>query len=434
MKTNFTFALCLLFTLNSFAQSYTSYRTGSATSVEVIPLGGSCLMGGASESDEAMQWFLQRANGGDVLVLRASGSDGYNNYMYSELGVTVNSVETIVFNNSTASYDTYVLQRIQEAEAIWFAGGDQWNYISYWRDTEVQNLINNAVNFENLVIGGTSAGMAILGRFYFSAENGTITSAQALANPYDSDLTVPNAPFLNNWYLNDVITDTHYDDPDRRGRHTTFLARILADYSSAGFIHMKGIACDEYTAVCIDENGAARVFGDYPSFDDNAYFIQVNCELSDMLPETCEPNTPLHWDRGGQALKVYKVKGTTTGSNAFDLGDWKTGSGGTWEHWSVNNGTLVIEPGAQINCVLSVDEVTEDTLQIFPNPVENQLSITSKKPIQAIELLDSFGRMLTKKEVSNLQETSIDVTQLSSGTYFLKVTMNNAIMIKKVIK
>ena len=45
----------------------------------------------------------------------------------------------------------------------------------------------------------------------------------------------------------DVITDTHYDDPDRKGRHVVFLSRILNDYATIG----KGIACDEYTAVCM---------------------------------------------------------------------------------------------------------------------------------------------------------------------------------------
>ena len=43
-----------------------------------------------------MQWFLEQANGGDVLVLRASGSDGYNQYLYNDLGINVNSVESIV--------------------------------------------------------------------------------------------------------------------------------------------------------------------------------------------------------------------------------------------------------------------------------------------------------------------------------------------------
>lgn len=62
------------------------------------------------------------ADGGDILVLRASGSDGYNNYFYSQLGVTINSVETIVFNNGQAASNAYIQRRIDEAEAIWLAG------------------------------------------------------------------------------------------------------------------------------------------------------------------------------------------------------------------------------------------------------------------------------------------------------------------------
>ena len=104
-------------------------------------------MGGASENDNAMAWFLQQANGGDILVLRASGSDGYNDYLYEDLGVTVNSVETIKFNSASAASDPYIHQRIQQAEGIWFAGGDQWDYVSYWRETAVDSLINLEVCF-----------------------------------------------------------------------------------------------------------------------------------------------------------------------------------------------------------------------------------------------------------------------------------------------
>ena len=72
------------------------------------------MMGGATEHDEAMKWFLQRANGGDVLVLRASGSDGYNDYMYTDLGITLNSVETIVFNDGSAANETYIHNKIKK--------------------------------------------------------------------------------------------------------------------------------------------------------------------------------------------------------------------------------------------------------------------------------------------------------------------------------
>ena len=73
------------------AQGYTSYFIGNATDVATSPQGCVCLMGGAGEDDHAMAWFLERVDGGDVLVLRCSGSDGYNDYLYSELSVDVES-------------------------------------------------------------------------------------------------------------------------------------------------------------------------------------------------------------------------------------------------------------------------------------------------------------------------------------------------------
>jgi len=142
----------------------------------------------------------------------------------------------------------------------------------------------------------------------------------------------------------------------------------------------------------------------------------------------------LHWDKAGTALKVYKIKGNVEGTNTFDLSDWQTGSGGVWEHWSVNNGTFITTVGTQINCILSVDEVAEIALNFYPNPVKNELYITAEKPLKSIVLLDSFGRIVIQKEASGERETSLNVSKLSSGTYFLKVQVNNAIIIKKVIK
>ena len=329
-----------------YSQSYTSYFTGNTNDTITSPLGGICLMGGATEDDNAMKWFLEQANGGDILILRTSGSDGYNQYLYSQLGISVNSVESIVFNNASASNQNYIHSKILQAEAIWFAGGNQWNYISYWRDTPVDSLIRHVLNTRNIVIGGTSAGMAILGEYYFSAENGTVISSTALNNPYNSLVTIDSAKFLEIDILKDIITDTHYDDPDRKGRHVVFISRMLTDYNSEA----KGIACDEYTAVCIDTNGIAHVYGSFPTYDDNAYFLQINCEISANIPENITSNTPLTWYRSGQAIKVYKIKGTSTGLNSFDLNTWEDGTGGVWENWFVLNGQLSESISSPINC------------------------------------------------------------------------------------
>lgn len=328
--------IALFLTGAAFGQSYQSYFTGNPVDAVTSPTGGICLMGGSTESDAAMRWFLKSADGGDVLVLRASGADGYNDYFYSELGVAVNSVETLVFTGAEASEEAYIHDKINKAEAIWIAGGDQYNYVKYWRGTPIASLINQAVKTRHIAIGGTSAGMAVLGGFYFSARFDTVTSDTALANPYDRRVAVDSARFLAPAILANVITDTHYANRNRQGRHVAFMARILVDYG----VRATGIACDENVAVCIPAHGPARIFGNYPQTENKAYFIQTNTALGDVTPGSCAENAPLDWNIGAQTLKVYGAYGTPDGANTFDLADWKTATGGRWETWHVDRGVL----------------------------------------------------------------------------------------------
>jgi cyanophycinase-like exopeptidase len=402
------------------AQDFTSYFTGNNNDSESNALGGFCLMGGATEDDQAMVWFLEKANGGDVLILRTSGSDGYNDYFYNELNVNLNSVETLVFHHPNASNNAYVLSRINQAEAIWVAGGDQWDYISYWRNSPIAAAINDGIANRNIVMGGTSAGMAIMGQYYFSAQNGSATSEMALNNPFHPFVTVDGASFLENEILAQTITDTHFDNPERKGRLTSFLARIHTDYGVFG----KAIACDEYTAVCIEPNGLARVFGGFPNYDDNAYFIQTNCELINPSPENISPNSPLTWNHNGQALKVYQVKGTADGTNTFDLNLWETGNGGEWMHWSVENGVFFESSGTPINCeALSHQVVLKEKIQGFPNPTQGKfilkLEDLNELPFE-IQVYTMMGQEIKNIRFENFYpEIRVDLTPLQTGSYWV---------------
>lgn len=425
MKTHYCIISLLSFFLSS-AQNYTEYATGSSVDVEVNPDFGICMMGGASENDNAMIWFLEKANGGDVVILRASGSNGYNNYMYSQLGVTINSVTTFVIHNEAGALDPYVLQKVENAEAIWFAGGDQFDYVSYFKGNAMETALNNFVNVKQGVIGGASAGMAILGGAYFSAENGTVTNAQALSNPYHTRMTLGYNDFLQVPFLENIVTDTHYDDPDRRARHTTFLARYATDNNSRSF----GIACNEYTAVCIDNLGIARVFGDYPNYPEFAYFLQSNC-VDDYLPETCVDGQPLTWNKGTEAVKVAKIPGVPTGTNFFDVSNWTAGLGESWENWYVNNGTFTTTVTVDPLCApLSLDEVSINTVKVYPNPFSDYIIIEGLQNQSQVSLLSINGALIKKVDT----DKPINTSDLASGVYFLKVNSNEYSQTFKLIK
>lgn len=410
----------------SFSQNYTEYATGNSTDLVVNPDQGVCLMGGATEHDEAMRWFLRKANGGDIVVLRASGSDGYNDYFYSDLGVSINSVTTFVIHNETGAIDSYVLNKVANAEGIWFAGGDQYDYVSFFKDNDMEDILNAFINTKKGVVGGTSAGMAILGSAYFSAENGTVTNAQALSNPYHSRMTLGYNDFLEIPFMDDIITDTHYDDPDRRGRHSAFLARYASDNGSRSF----GIACNEYTAVCVDSDGKCYVYGDYPNYEEHAFFLQANC-VTDYAPENCTNGSPLNWNKNGDAIKVYKVPGTNNGANYFDISDWESGSGGIWQNWYINNGTFMASSGVNPQCnSLDIPEFDDEQVAVFPNPFENDIYITSETDIRNVQLFDVLGTEVKTSVNSN----TIEATFLASGIYFLKLKSGNKEQTFKLIK
>ena len=277
--------------------------------------------------------------------------------------------------------------------------------------------------------------MAIQGKYYFSAEFGTVTSATALANPYSTNVTVDSTSFLINKYLEKVITDTHFDSPDRKGRLSTFLARMYMDYGVNG----RAIACDEYTAVCIDTNGTAKVFGGYPTYDDNAYFIQVNCEIAGNAPENCTSGNPLTWNQSGEALKVYQVKGTASGTNTFDAINWENGTGGTWHTWSVNTGTFNEQSSTAINCTsLNLIEQTALEINFYPNPVQDMLFLETneKEKIKSVTIKNMNGSVIeTLATQRNEQGIQINLHDVIPGTYLLCVAFdNNAICTKIFIK
>ena len=419
--------LFLLSIQTLFAQNYSEYLTGNASDVSTNHQSGVCLMGGAGEQDEAMVWFLNQANGGDVVVLRASEADGYNDYFYTELGVTINSVRTFVINNADGAVDPYVLEKVANAEAIWFAGGDQYDYVNYFKDNAMETTLNTYINTKKGVIGGTSAGMAILGDAYFSAEYGSLDSVVALSNPYHPRVALGYNDFLKIPFLEDVITDSHFANRNRQGRISVFMARYAADNNKRSF----GIACNDYTAICVDADGKASVFGDYPAYEEFAYFLQANC-VSDFIPETLEKFKPVTWNKGGEALKVYKVPGTNTGMNYFDLSDWQTGDGGTWENWSVDDGAFITTEGTNPMCErLSNSDFEIFTVEVYPNPVTDQIFIKSKTPVQSAKVYNILGKEFSTTLSNN---NTIDVSALSSGMYVVKLSSETSEQTFKILK
>jgi len=237
------------------AAGYEYFVTGDpARSAPGATEPGLMLMGGSDNVDQAFRWLIKKSGGGRLVVLRASGDDNYHDYFFKELGGLV-SVETLVFHDKAASTDPRVLEILRHADGIFIAGGDQSNYVKFWQGTPVNAALDAHVR-AGRPIGGTSAGLAILGAYtYGCMDSISLLPADALRDPFGPSVTLIR-DFLHLPYLGDVITDSHFTARGRLGRLVPFVARLSVEEKRP----IQGLGVDEKTALCIEPDGTARVF------------------------------------------------------------------------------------------------------------------------------------------------------------------------------
>jgi cyanophycinase len=286
-------------------QGYDYYLTGNGADVVTPTTGLLVLQGGGTDVDENFVRMGARSGGGDFVVIRASGADGYNQYIYDLCAC--DSVETIVFKNRQAAFDPAVIAKIRNAEALFLAGGDQSDYVRLWKSTPIEDAIHH-VAAKPAPVGGTSAGMAVMSEFVYSAmSNSSLTSEEALADPFHRDLTLER-DFLSLAKLGGIITDQHLQERDRMGRTVAFLARLVRDgWTSRG----RAIAADRETALHVDPaDGSAEVLATATHPTPYVYFLQTSGP-----PEVCAPDTPLTY----RNVAVYRIGPGGT----FDLNRWK---------------------------------------------------------------------------------------------------------------
>lgn len=317
------------------------------------------LMGGGPDVDAAFRWLIQRAgitpaSGGRFVVIRATGTDAYNPYiLYSDEALTTSvqvadqwvggaslgltSVETLVIPSVKAANSAAVNAIVANANVVFIAGGDQSHYIRFWKGTALEQTLKTLMH-KNVPIGGTSAGLAVLGQFDYSALYKSATSELSMLDPYYKDITFDPSPlslsggFIAPPALESLIFDSHFDSRDRMGRLVTFVSRIVAPTvtpggalgcgggvlpaSSSGNKTARGIGIGVETALLVQGNGdgrpitASRVTNTSTTTESAIYFVRPS-----VPPTVCKPRTPL-------SVANVEVRKLADSRTVFNLTDW----------------------------------------------------------------------------------------------------------------
>ena len=88
---------------------------------------------------------------------------------------------------------------------------------------------------------------------------------------------------------------------------------------------------------------------------------------------------------------------------------------------------LNCEPGDGIE----TPTVSESSVNIYPNPVNNKLFVSTNSKIETISIYTITGVMVYNEKISN---NVIDVTSLNSGIYFVKINTKEGEIIERFVK
>ena len=196
-------------------------------------------------------WMAQKGGFGDVVILGYSGAD--NNAANAFLNVGCASATNVAVDWTNAN-DPALQAVIAGADIVWIRGGNQANYVLDWNNTLVEQAIVQVYQ-NGGVVGGTSAGCAVLSDVIYDSIAGSVLAREALRDPYHPFISFTD-DFLD--LTAGTFLDTHFTERGRIGRLAVFLARQWKDQGR----DLVGLGVDDRTAACFSPDGTFEVLGE----------------------------------------------------------------------------------------------------------------------------------------------------------------------------
>ena len=94
-------------------------------------------------------------------------------------------------------------------------------------------------------------------------------------------------------------------------------------------------------------------------------------------------------------------------------------------------------PRSEEVCVNSSNEgIAEMTtsLNIYPNPAGDEIRVSSEEMIEEVVVYDVYGRLQVTETPSHQDEMTVDVSDLNSGVYFVKVKFGSDEVVRRILK
>ena len=98
-----------------------------------------------------------------------------------------------------------------------------------------------------------------------------------------------------------------------------------------------------------------------------------------------------------------------------------------------NSGTVKYRIGMYTPSTTRTNEVSENNFSVYPNPVSSTITLQSNIDLEneEVKIVTFLGETVLAQKINN---TTIDVSELNNGIYFIQIRANKYLFTKKIIK
>jgi cyanophycinase len=211
------------------------------------------IIGGGTRGPSIMNTFVRLAGGSRSKVVIFP--------MASELADTAGPEQTALFKQFGAAEVLYLNLKRSEADedsslrlldgvtGVFFSGGDQSRLTSALKGTRVERRLHRLYQ-DGAVIGGTSAGAAVMSRIMLTGDERLNKDP---ANPFNAIQKANIVTADGFGFIDDAIVDQHFI---KRRRHNRLISLVLEHPN------LIGIGIDEAAAIVVNPDRTFDVVGD----------------------------------------------------------------------------------------------------------------------------------------------------------------------------
>jgi hypothetical protein len=96
--------------------------------------------------------------------------------------------------------------------------------------------------------------------------------------------------------------------------------------------------------------------------------------------------------------------------------------------WGMNTPDFFCLDDLQLSIFDNITELHQNNFSFFPNPASSVVNIKNETVINTVTVLDLNGRIILNNSTINNSITSIDVSELNAGIYFIQLTDENGVV------